>query len=69
MTSYISTIICDPERTRQDGYPTRGRALEAVGCVCEFIDAHAMTDDILVAVANSTLDALLEGLRNEQAFV
>lgn len=51
------------------GFPTRARALEALGCVCEYLDTDEMSDELIVELANSALDAVLAGLRHKQTFV
>lgn len=51
------------------GSPTRALALEAVGCVCEYIDTDEMPDDLIVKIANSALDSVLTGLRHGQSNV
>lgn len=51
------------------GFPTRARALEALGCVCEYLDTDEMSDELIVELANSALDAVLAGLRHKQIFV
>lgn len=51
------------------GYPTRARALEALGYVCEALDTEEMPDDVITHVANSALDGVLAGLHHDKAFV
>lgn len=50
-------------------FPTRARAIEALGLACEALDTDEMPDDVTAEVANAALSAILHGMRDAELFV
>lgn len=51
------------------GFPTRARAVEALGLACEALDTHEMPDEVLAELADASLTAILHGMRDPELFV
>ncbi|CDF35258.1 unnamed protein product [Chondrus crispus] len=65
----VLTKLANGAHDANAGFPTRARAIEALGLACEALDDVEMPDEELEDLANISLTAILHGMRDPELFV